>query len=377
MIIAQLFNRPFSKVQRTLNKLNRLGITHILVSPPQLSHSSNSWWGRYQPVDFTRIDGPLGDAGSLHSLCHAAGRLGMRVIADTVLHHLSNESRFVRIRGNRILRAQYPRFSTNDFSGLHRLGKGRGLPVLDTRSGYVRQELRNYLRFLFEVGIRGFRFDSAKHMDPHLFDFLLEGLPPMFHFGELVYQDPQDYPPAYWASMKAYDFPLAWAVNRAFSYQGDLRSLLHPQALWGPLAVSFVNHHDLAWNRRGFAGFRLSALRDRMFAYGYVLARGHGTPLVYGPDLRYPEVKAGLRFYRAAAGERFEVVKAEPTAIAFKRGDRALCALNKAGWRDRVTARLEPGLYRDLVTGWEGATNLGRLTWEMPARNVTLLVRVC
>ena len=375
MLVAQLFDKPFYQVEKQLSRLKKLGVTHVLVSPPQKSHSSDRWWGRYQPVDFTRVEGPLGNGDDLYRLCGAARKLGMSVVADTVIHHLSNESRWVRIRGNRIISAQYPRFCHNDLRGLHQPGRGRGLPILDTQSLWVRSELRNYLRMLYDIGVRGFRFDSAKHIDPHLFPYLLKGLPPLFNFGELVYQEPDHFPREYWQSMKAYDFPLAHSIHRAFSWNGDLGSLLHPKALWGPHSVAFVNHHDLTRNRRGFSPFRVANLEDRKIAYAYLLSCGHGVPLVYGPDIRYREVKAAMKFHSQVLGWSQTPVAASKTHLVFRRGDSALVGLNKSGRPQEITAEIEPGTYRDLATGWESATNHGRLHWVLPARSATLLLK--
>lgn len=353
-----------------------MGVSHVLISPPQKSHSSPRWWGRYQPVDFTQVEGPLGQAEDLYRLCSEARQRGVSIVADTVIHHLSNESRYVRMRGNRILSAQYPRFSHNDLRGVHRLGKGRGLPILDTRSDWVRRQLRSYLRDLYDLGIRGYRFDSAKHLDPHLFPDLLDGLPAMLNFGELVYAEPEHFPPEYWKSMRAYDFPLASRLRRAFAPEGDLGSLLHPKSLWGPLSVPFVNHHDLVKNRRGFSEFRVSDLTDRRLAYVYLLARGEGIPLVYGADLRYAEVKAGIAFHRTHHSEPFQPVAADRTFLAFQRGPQSLVAINKSRNSKEVTAVLSPGRYRDLVSGWSGDTFQGRLRWRVPGRSAVLLIRV-
>lgn len=375
MVTVQLFDVPFAKAEKALPRLQRLGVSHVLVSPPQKSHASRTWWGRYQPVDFTRIEGPLGDAGQLYRLCRAARARGMAIVADVVLHHLSNESRYVRMRGNHILSAQYPYFSARDLSGVHRLGRGRGLPILDTRSDWVRSQMKRYLRDLFELGVRGYRFDSAKHMDPWLFPHLLEGLPPVLTFGELVYASPEHFPEAYFRSMRAYDFPLASAIRSAFAPGGDLGALLSPPCLWSPNSVPFVNHHDLVKNRRGFAEFRVNDLQDRRLAYAYLLARGEGTPLVYGADLRYAEVKAGLAFHRAQEGQPFEPVAASRVALAFRRGSAALAAINKGGASWTVSAPVQPGLYRDLVTGWVGSTSMGQLSWRLHGRSAALLQR--
>ncbi len=377
MIIVQLFDQPFAKAQKSLPRLQKLGVSHLLVSPPQKSHSSSRWWGRYQPVDFTRIEGPLGDAHDLYSLCTAARQRGIEVVADTVIHHLSNESQYVRMRGDRILSAQYPRFSQNDLAGVHRLGKGRGLPILDTRSPWVRSQLKEYLRNLFDLGVRGYRFDSAKHINPHLFPEILGGLPPLLNFGELVYTEPEHFPSEYWQSMKGYDFPLASQLRRAFAPGGDLGALLSPKSLWGPLSVPFVNHHDLVKNRRGFSEFRVADLMDRRLAYAYLLARGEGTPLVYGTDLRYAEVKAGLTFHRACRGLSIEPVDASRTLLAFRRGNQGLLVVNKAGEPAEVTTALSPGRYRDLVSGSMGDTYQGRLHWRVPGRSAVLLLNCC
>lgn len=374
-MIVQLFNQPFQKVQKQLPKLQRLGFRHILVSPPQKSHASGSWWGRYQPVDFTRIEGPLGNANDLHNLCVAAARCNLQIVVDAVLHHLSNEPRYVRIRGQRIVSAQYPHFSSNDLRGVHRLGRGRGLPILDTRSPWVRQQLRNYLHMLYDLGVRGFRFDSAKHLDPHLFPELLSGLPPLLCFGELVYGAPQDFPPAYWQSMKAYDFPLAHSLKRSFAPGGDLGALLHPQALWGPLSIGFVNQHDLIKNRKGFEAFRIADLRDRQLAYAYLLARPHGTPLVYGGDLGCAEVKAGLQLRQLTQGQEMVPLAASSLHVAFAAGNGALL-VNKGGHGWKSTVKVAAGLYRDLIQGQLRSTSQGTLHWEVPPRSALLLERV-
>lgn len=373
MIIVQLFNQTFEQVRKTLPRMQRLGVTHLLISPPQKSHSSRSWWARYQPVDFTRIEGPLGTLTQLKQLCDQARARGLAIVVDTVIHHLSNEGRYLRTRGGRIETAQYPRFSTPDFRGLHQLGKGRGLPILNTDSPWVRAQLRDYIHGLFGLGVRGFRIDSAKHMDPHLFPYLLAGLPPVLVFGELVYADPGDFPPAYFQSMRAYDFPLARSIKRAFAPGGDLGQLISPQSLGGQHSVPFVNHHDLIKNRSAFDYFRISDVRDRQLAYAFLLARPEGVPLVYGSDLSAREVKAGLTFRRQAAGRPLKWVVAGRNEVAAHVGDQLALAINKSGTPWRWHTRLRPGHYLDLVSRAHHWTHGDQLEIWLPPRTACLL----
>lgn len=377
-MIIQLFNQPFEKVWKALPRLQRLGFTHVQISPPQKSHASRSWWGRYQPVDFRVIEGPLGSEGDLAFLCREAARRGIAVVADAVLSHMSNERRYVQLRGKRVVHAQYARFSTPDFRP--RPGDPHA-PRLDTRSPWVRSELRDYLRMLYGLGVRGFRFDAAKHIEPDFFPYVLEGMPPVLCFGELVYAAPEQFPPEYWESMKALDFPLAHALKRAFAPRGDLGSLVAPAALWGPLAVTFVNGHDLTRRRKALDFFRVPDARDRELAYLYVLGREDGLPLVYGPDLRSKVVQAGVTFGRAASGQPQRWVHADANTLVWARGARMLAGINKAGfeWRAQALAcGLEPGRYRDLVGGRLHAVD-GHGRWldaAVPARGGVLLVGI-
>ena len=375
VIIVQLFNKTFEQVRKSLPRMQRLGVTHVLISPPQKSHSSRSWWGRYQPVDFTRIEGPLGTLPQLQQLCEQAQGRGLAIVVDTVLHHLSNEGRYLRTRGGRIEAAQYPRFSTPDFRGLHQLGKGRGLPVLNTDSPWVRSQLRDYIHGLFGLGVRGFRIDSAKHMDPHLFPYLFQGLPPVLVFGELVYAHPQDFPPEYFRSMRAYDFPLARAIKAAFAPGGDLGQLVHPQALGEHQSVPFVNHHDLIKNRTAFDYFRISDIRDRQLAYAFLLARPEGVPLIYGSDLGGREVKAGLAFRRQAGGRPLQWVAAGRNEVAARVGDQLALAINKAGRPWRLHTKLRPGHYIDLVSQAHYWTHGDQLEMWLPPRSAAMLAR--
>lgn len=373
MLIVQCFNQSFASVSRSLPRLARLGFSHVLISPPQKSHSSRSWWGRYQPVDFTRIEGPLGSEDQLRSLCQRAAERGLAVVADTVIHHLSNESRYLKVRAERVVEARYPRFGPADFQGLYRPGRGRGLPVLNPRVPWVRQQLAEFLGYLFELGVRGFRFDSARHLDPSLLGWLLRQLPPVLSFGEFVCAHPEEIPSVFLEHMLAYDFPLAHHLKRAFAPGGDLGSLVQPVSLWGPRSVPFVNHHDLVRNRAAFDFFRVGDPRDRELAHLYLLLRPHGIPLVYAPDLRSKLIQAGLEFRRATEQRPMEWLAASRQHLAWRRGS-ALVAINKSAQDWWWPAPLRAGAYHDVVQGQPVFSAGGTVQLRVPARGCRLLL---
>lgn len=386
LAIVQVFNQPFRRVESSLPRLQRLGFTHVLVSPPQKSHASRSWWGRYQPVDFRMIEGPLGDREDLERLCRAASQRGLAIMADAVLGHMSNEPRYVRSSRGRLEHAQFPRFSTPDFEDrLDRShGRGRGLAALRTKTSWVRQELRDYLHMLHGLGVRGFRFDAAKHIEPDFFLDVLSGLPGLLCFGELVLADAASFPGEYFKSMKAWDFPLAHTLKRAFAHGGDLGILAHPsdrgQALWGPVAVTFVNNHDLIRNRRAMDFFRVADSLDRSLAYLYILARQDGIPCVYAGDLRDAHVRTGLAFHRLAGSQSTRWLHVSRNCLMWSRGPSLLAAINKSGstWAPgSFECGLAPGRYRNLFGGsLQQVDQSGRwLDCAVPARGAVLLVR--
>ena len=69
-VIVQLFNWRFDDVRQVIPALRQLGYSHVHVSPPEKSNERVwQWWGRYQPVDFSRTerqDGTSADAGHIY-----------------------------------------------------------------------------------------------------------------------------------------------------------------------------------------------------------------------------------------------------------------------------------------------------------------------
>lgn len=100
--------------------LRRLGYSHIHVSPPQKSNERVwRWWGRYQPIDFTKIEGPLGSEAEFRAMTATAAANGIQILADVVLNHTVdlNEAPpgLVRVEGNRVVEDNFPQFAPKDF----------------------------------------------------------------------------------------------------------------------------------------------------------------------------------------------------------------------------------------------------------------------
>ena len=372
--IVQMFNRRFVDIQAELPELSAAGYSYILVSPPQRSHPSEEWWGRYQPVDFTIIDGPLGTGNDLRTLCAVAADHGIRVLVDAVLNHMANHGDYVqRAADGRLLSIQFPRYSRQDF---HDPGCNGdictwlgGLPDLRTESRHVRDEARAYVRRLVdEFGVAGFRFDAARHVEPGFFTYILSRTNGLFCFGEFVVNHPDAVSQDYLQVMDAYDFPLASTLRQAFGWGGDLRLLTSPaqygRAFTGVSAVTFVRHHDIVHHPDWFTEYAMSSEIDRRLAYAFILGRREGTPFVYLDDRFEPTIRAGLRFHNLALGKDEYSVVAEQSQLVLRRGDDQLCAINKSGesWQLPENPGLRDGPYVECVGGGQCQVQQGRLT---------------
>ncbi|MEM9492223.1 MAG: alpha-amylase family glycosyl hydrolase, partial [Myxococcota bacterium] len=214
--IVQLFNWPFTAIRDEVCNLRDMGFSHVHVSPPQLSNSATAWWGRYQPLDYRQVDGPLGSEGDFQEMTAAAEACGITIIADVVLNHMANlglngndlyyppncdRGAPLNSGGNSCLFApqnfhneecifNYDNHCTVMYGRICGGPGDRGLPDLATGfcepggfldihsrnyDPHVLQMAKNYLIYLQDLGVRAFRFDAAKHMHPaFMYDLLTD-----------------------------------------------------------------------------------------------------------------------------------------------------------------------------------------------------------
>ena len=375
-VIYQAFDMHFRDIKKQLPELQKLGYTYIQVSPPQKSHPSTEWWARYQPIDHTIIDSPLGNEKALKELIDAAHKRKMKIIIDVVLNHMANY-------GNYAKTLKYPHFSSQDFHPQrcinynNRLSVTQGwincdLPDLNTASPHVRQEAKNYLKKLLALGADGFRFDAAKHIEPDFFREVLKVVPSdKFVYGEVIGQTSQE-ANDYTGIFCVTDFQLVSTMSQAFSIGGDLRSLIDPgasgKALPGVRAVTFAQNHDIA---KGQIGYKLPTPQDAKLANAYILARQEGFPIVYKDDAQDAITKSGVLFHQKMIGEPQyfrngnEIFPGadNPNTLFIERGSKGLAIINKSGESLDIRAAkmpgLQPGCYQELRYNFTMAVGQG------------------
>lgn len=390
-VIVQLFDWPFRDIERVLPQLYEMGYGYVQISPPQKSNPAPEWWGRYQPIDHTKIEGPLGDAEDLRRLVRASKDPAhpVKIIVDTVLNHMAawgEEARTLR----------FPRFGPEhfhpqaviDYNSVDSIrtgwcGYNSDLPDLDTKLPYVRAEATRYLNMLVtEFGVDGFRFDAVKHIEPEFFAEICKELPPgCLRYGEYIYQ-PNHRPlmEEYLPHMRLFDFLLLTTMTEALSPRGHASGLVAPEgigrALRGADAITFVKNHDMVLHQYG--GYVVDASIERLL-YAYILGRDQGIPCVYADRYDDPFVLAAVHFHNHTLGEPAIWRIVERDVLGWQRGTAALVVLNKAEHElrlDQVWTTLEKGAYVDLLTGHQHAVfGDGVVTLELGVRSAAMLVK--
>ncbi len=217
------------------------GFGAVQISPPQESVATNAWWNMYQPVNYDRLVGDMGDGTDLQAMIDACHLAGVRIYADVVLNHTAAGSG-TGAGGSAYSAAtlQYPGFAPSDFHTNCAIAPSDydtnrsnvvncrllGLPDLATNLDSVRRKLAGYLTALINLGVDGFRLDAAKHMWPADIQAILGQIPKTTKMGEPPLVTQEIVPDGtvvrsdYFVNGTVNEFQFAYAVRDAFRENG-------------------------------------------------------------------------------------------------------------------------------------------------------------
>jgi alpha-amylase len=411
-VILHAFGWSYQEIARRADAIAKAGYKAVLVSAPLKSpkHRDCPWYLRYQPQDWRVIDNCDGNKQSLIQAIRALQAKGVRTYADLVVNQMANERlNATTFPGDTTLndyarnrRSWRQQILYGDANGDGILDNGilvnhnqpaglfgpqdfhperciqnyndkqsvlrdricgpapdRGLPDLkdtDPTQNWVNQQRQHYIQALYDLGLRGFRIDAAKHMpigaintfmpnsvrrDAHIFAEIIT-------WGGATDQEYQLYLEPYLrelpAEFGAYDFPLLNALKRAFAFDGRLADLAFPYATGNALenrrAITVAVTHDIPYNH----SFRSLILepKDEELAYAYILGRDGGSPLIFDDGTPRPSdggrwanvwkrarMKAMLLFHNRLHGQPMDVLASDACALLWRRGKDGIVALNK------------------------------------------------
>lgn len=410
-VFVQLFEWPWNDIATECEVyLGPNGFSAVQVSPPQehINSLGSPWWERYQPVSYEIIS-RSGTELQFKEMVARCSRAGVDVYVDAVINHMSGFESGVGLSGRRFEHFNYESlYSFNDFHHCNRNGDDNivnfndryelfncellNLADLNTASKKVQTTIADYLNKLTDFGVKGFRIDAAKHMDPADLQAIVGRLKATpYLIQELIVNpgEPISYSEyAATGDMTVFAFP--FAVGAAFKQQ-NLARLFHLNYGLPPSeeAVVFVDNHDLQRlrDRSSLLTFEEDPLLFRL-AQVFMLTWPYAYPQVFsgfkmngfdqGPPLghdfmtkpvdctttwscehRLPEV-AGLVRFRNLTDRAFYTTNRWSNGknqMAFSRGHLGFVAINSSTDTidEFLQTSLPSGYYCNLAEGLSSA----------------------
>lgn len=372
------------------------------------------WYYYYQPTDWQIGNYMLGTRDDFKALCDSAYKYGVRVIVDVLPNHTAIDHNAVLPGLDNAVGGHENLYHANGFKPITdyndrmqcTTGEMGGLPDVNTENPDFQYYYLQYVNDLINLGARGFRYDTAKHiglpsdpLDPkaernNFWDIAtgsegvrgLSLLMPdsIFIYGEVLqdrnvkeseYDDYMD------LTASAYGHALRNVLASGDARTENLADWHHPSA--PEQLVTWVESHDTYCNEHESAGLTDDQIRT---GWVFITSRATGRPLFYSrpagstrenywgtnrignrgnDEFFHPEVVAVNKFRHAMNGQPEELSYTDNGAVAMvSRGNKGAAIINFSGKEQKLklATSLPDGTYTDAVSGNTFKVAKGTLT---------------
>lgn len=361
------------------------------------------WYYYYQPTDWKIGNYMLGDRDDFKAMCDSAYKYGVKVIVDVLPNHTAVDHRAVLPDLDRAVGGHDNLFHANGMKDCRNYNdrlecttyKMGGLPDVNTENPDFQYYYLQYVNDLINLGARGFRYDTAKHIglpsdpiDPKAKenDFWdvatgrkgVKGLSllmpdSLYIYGEVLqdknvketeYDDYMD------LTASNYGHALRNVLASGDTRVEDLTHWHHPS---DPKAlVTWVESHDTYCNQNESAGLTDDQIRT---GWVFITSRATGRPLFFSrpagstrqnywgnnrignrgnDEFFHPEVVAANKFRHAMSGQPEKLSYTDNGAVAMiSRGDKGVALINfsQKNQKAKLATDLLDGTYTDAVSG--------------------------
>jgi alpha-amylase len=418
--ILHVWSWNFNTIAENMKLIKESGYTMLQTSPvnacfsPEganikiLDKEQGNWYHYYQPTDWTIGNNILGTEQEMAAMLDSAKKHDIRVLVDVLPNHTAFNIDLVSDEFYAAVGGREKMFHTNGLKGIENYndrdqcthqGVG-GLPDVNTENPLFQKYYMQFVNKLLEMGVRGFRYDTAKHIGVHSDpvdteagvkenDFwdvatgrkevlgvsLAIDYNELFVYGEVL-QDKnvpeEEYASYFGQTASTYGHVVCNVLNKRSAKDIDILSWYHraaPEHL-----TTWVESHDTYCNANETAG-----ITDPQIRTGWVLitARQNGTPLFFSRPMNstrenyfgdnllgargndeffHPEVVAVNKFRQQMNGQLEDIKIAEDgEVVVVNRGDKGAAVINFALETNEVAlaTKLPDGQYKDVVYGQE------------------------
>lgn len=431
---VQLFMWNWDSVGAECEFLSEQGISWAMVSPPQEHIFGEQWWTMYQPVSY-QLESRFGTREQFAAMVETCNSHGVDIIVDAIINHMANQDG-IGYAGTQFSKYDYPGLYTpEDFHVCQITGDGQisnysdreevqtcellGLPDLDQSRPNVQATILTYLNDLLSLGVAGFRFDAAKHMDAKDLEQIVGQLPEgtrVIH--EVIRGNEPIQPEEYLGSGDVWEFSYAKAMKGYFTIERiapegpEVRYIAHAPT---EQAVAFISNHD---TERNGDTLNYQDIKSFELATMLMLAEDYGQPMLYssyayddkdaGPaqenglilnakcettsagwtlpkdnysanewicQHRFESTAQMIKFRKAVSGTAVENIFEDGGRYGFSRGDKGYFMLNASQTATDIEVPVADGEYTNLITGEVLKATGGKLRLLMSPKSAAALVR--
>lgn len=428
--ILHVWSWNFPSIAENMKAIADAGFTMLQTSPVQNCYNpegtstklfdaegkDGNWYYYYQPTAWKIGNQILGTREEMKQMMDSAAKYNVHVIVDVLPNHTAFD---VDAVSDEMVAAVGGRDKLYHSNGLQPVGDyndrlqctlwgSGGLPDVNTENPDFQKYYMEFVNELLAMGVRGFRYDTAKHIGVHSDpvdaasgvkenDFwdvatgrksvkgvkLAVPYDSLFVYGEVL-QDKNvpeaEYADYFGQTASGYGYHLRHALEKGSANGIDLVGWQHQAA--PEFLTTWVESHDTYCNAHESA-----ALTDDQIRTGWVFltARQNGVPLFFSrpmgstrsnywgdnklgargnDEFFHPEVVAVNKFRKAMAGEKENLQFSENGSVLLvNRGKKGAAVVNisdSANFVDLPTG-LPDGTYRDEVHNKEFKVKKGRL----------------
>ena len=416
--ILHVWSWNFPTIAENMKQIADAGFTMLQTSPvnacfsPEggnvkiLDDEEGNWYHYYQPTDWTIGNNIVGTEEEMKAMLDSAKKYDIRVLVDVLPNHTAFNIDLVTDEFYEAVGGRDKMFHSKGLEGIQdyndrtqctHQGVG-GLPDVNTENPLFQKYYMGFVNKLVNMGVRGFRYDTAKHIGVHSDpldtaagvtenDFwdvatgrkevlgvsLAIPYDSLFVYGEVL-QDKnvpeEEYAGYFGQTASTYGHVLREVLAKRSAKNIDVLSWYHRAA--PEYLTTWVESHDTYCNANESAGLTDSQIRT---GWVFLTARQNGTPLFYSRPMNstrenyfgdnllgargndeffHPEVVAVNKFRQEMDGQVEDIqIAPDGETIAVNRGEKGAAVINFALDKNAVelATKLPDGSYTDTVYG--------------------------
>lgn len=440
--ILHAWSWNFPAIAENMKNIADAGFTMVQTSPVQHCYNpegsskkifdenvtEGNWYYYYQPTDWKIGNQIVGSRDQMKQMMDSAAKYNIKVIVDVLPNHTAfdidavSEDFYKAVGGRDKMFHSQGLNAVKDYNDRMQCtlwGSG-ALPDVNTENPDFQKYYMEFVNDLLGLGVRGFRYDTAKHIGVHSDpvdtasgvkenDFwdvatgrksvkgvkLAVPYDSLFVYGEVL-QD-RNVPEAEYAdyfgqTASSYGYVLREMLEKGSANGIDIRNWHHTAA--PEYLTTWVESHDTYANAHESAALTDDQIRT---AWVWLTARQNGVPLFFSrpagstrqaywgdnvlgargnDEFMHPEVAAVNKFRQAMNGQKEDLqISDNGQVLLVNRGKKGAAIVNIGKYANKVDlpTALPDGKYRDVVYGKEFKVKKGRLTgYAAPERTYIL-----